>query len=466
MDPNTYSAQTPTGHGGPPDAPPVGLAELAAVVDKLAAHGLDGLSAAVRAERLLAWRQLLDRQEGLWLQELAAVDARGAAGADPDQPAPSTASWLRNRLRMGAGAARSAVRTARALFRGSLPGTAAALVAGEVSVARARAVADGTQEVPDHVKLEAEPVLLEAAGRLDPHQLRRLVGHLCQVVDPDGADRQADHRHERRGLWLAPTFAGWWPSMGCWTRSRPDRAGRPGTVGPPRRRRRRPRRRPAQRRCLDRVGPPQPRGWVAAQGRWGPPQLLVTVGLDSVLGRPGGVGGDLGWAGPLAPEGCRRLACDGAITRVVVTRQPDRQRDLGHRPGDEEAGATRDLVGEAGLTGRLRAAMTLLPPNLGGAPTQPLEVGRATRVVTPAQRAALAVRDRGCVLPGCERPLAWCDAHHLEHWVDGGPTDLGNLALLCRAHHRAVHEGGWRLIHGPDGRFSATPPHRRHRHAA
>jgi len=48
----------------------------------------------------------------------------------------------------------------------------------------------------------------------------------------------------------------------------------------------------------------------------------------------------------------------------------------------------------------------------------------------------------------------------VRHWLDGGPTDLGNLALVCRAHHRAIHEGGWHLARGPDGRFSATPPHR------
>jgi hypothetical protein len=111
--------------------------------------------------------------------------------------------------------------------------------------------------------------------------------------------------------------------------------------------------------------------------------------------------------------------------------------------------------------------MALLPPILGGAPSQPLDVGRSSRVITPAQRAALAVRDDGCVFPDCGRPLSWCEGHHLVHWVEGGPTDLDNLALVCRQHHRAVHEGGWQLIRGPDGRFSATPPHRRpppHRH--
>jgi hypothetical protein len=199
------------------------------------------------------------------------------------------------------------------------------------------------------------------------------------------------------------------------------------------------------------------------------PQLLVTVDLDSLLGRSGAVGGDLGWVGPLDPAACRRLACDGAVTRVLVSRQPGHHPDPGHGR-DTDLGPAADLDPSASgrLQGWLRAAAAKLPPTLGGTQSQPLEVGRATRVIQPAQRAALAVRDRGCVFPGCERPLAWCDAHHLWHWIDGGPTDLANLALLCRAHHRAVHEGGWQLTRGPDGRFTARlpdPPTRRfHRH--
>ena len=126
----------------------------------------------------------------------------------PGETAASTAGWLRRRLRLGAGAARGAVRTARALFRGPLAETAAALAGGAISPAHARVVADGTQDLPDHVKLEAELVLLEAAGRLVPPRLRQAVGHLCQIVDPDGADRTVERRHGRRGLWLAPTFDG------------------------------------------------------------------------------------------------------------------------------------------------------------------------------------------------------------------------------------------------------------------
>jgi hypothetical protein len=78
--------------------------------------------------------------------------------------------------------------------------------------------------------------------------------------------------------------------------------------------------------------------------------------------------------------------------------------------------------------------------------------------VQPTQCTALAVRDGGCVVPGCARPLAWCEAHRLWPWLDGGPTDLANLVLVWRAHYRAVHEGGWRRQRQPDGRLTASPP--------
>jgi hypothetical protein len=150
----------------------------------------------------------------------------------------------------------------------------------------------------------------------------------------------------------------------------------------------------------------------------------VTVELDSLLGRPGTPAGEGSWAGPLDPETCRRLACDGAVTRVLVTRHPSDHHHQDH--GDDDGPG-----GGGGLGARLRAAATLLPPALGGAPTQPLEVGRTSRVVTAAQRAALVVRDGGCAVVGCDRPPAWCEAHHLRHWLHGGPTDLANLALCA-----------------------------------
>jgi hypothetical protein len=80
-----------------------------------------------------------------------------------------------------------------------------------------------------------------------------------------------------------------------------------------------------------------------------------------------------------------------------------------------------------------------------------LDPPRLRRVVQAGQRGALAVREGGCGFPGCARPLAWWAAHHLRHWLHGSPTDLANRVLVCRAQHRAVHEGGWRLARQADG---------------
>jgi hypothetical protein len=88
--------------------------------------------------------------------------------------------------------------------------------------------------------------------------------------------------------------------------------------------------------------------------------------------------------------------------------------------------------------------------------------GRKTRTIPPALRRALRARDRGCRFPGCEA-RRFVDGHHVQHWARGGPTTLENLVLLCRLHHRLVHEGGWQVdrrmrFHDPWGRpFPAVP---------
>ena len=98
---------------------------------------------------------------------------------------------------------------------------------------------------------------------------------------------------------------------------------------------------------------------------------------------------------------------------------------------------------------------------------EPLSIGRKSRIVPPPMRRALLVRDRGCQFPGCNHS-AWLDAHHVEHWADGGETSLDNLLLLCKFHHRLVHEGGFACERDADGRIrfrdafgaelSSTPP--------
>jgi 5-methylcytosine-specific restriction endonuclease McrA len=80
---------------------------------------------------------------------------------------------------------------------------------------------------------------------------------------------------------------------------------------------------------------------------------------------------------------------------------------------------------------------------------QVVEIGARTRTIPPALRRALHHRDRGCRFPGCG--VRFGQGHHLHHWAQGGPTTLSNLALLCRRHHRAVHEEGYRIVRGPNG---------------
>ncbi len=88
---------------------------------------------------------------------------------------------------------------------------------------------------------------------------------------------------------------------------------------------------------------------------------------------------------------------------------------------------------------------------------EPLSVGRRTRTVPPSIRRALQRRDQGCRFPGCSCNR-FVDAHHIHHWADGGETSLQNLVLLCRHHHRLVHEGGFGIHALPGGGFDFTNP--------
>src|SRR5919204_355930 len=93
------------------------------------------------------------------------------------------------------------------------------------------------------------------------------------------------------------------------------------------------------------------------------------------------------------------------------------------------------------------------------------ETTRASRTIPPRIRRALAARDRGCVIVGCDRPARWTDAHHVEHWTRGGPTVMSNLILLCKHHHRLAHDGGAHLEQIDTGRWRLIMPMPRSRSA-
>jgi hypothetical protein len=86
-----------------------------------------------------------------------------------------------------------------------------------------------------------------------------------------------------------------------------------------------------------------------------------------------------------------------------------------------------------------------------------LAYGRTRRLASTGQRLALVARDGGCTFPGCTRPPAWTQTHHIHEWDDGGDTDLDNMCLLCRYHHREFAKRGWH-VEMADGLPQWIPP--------
>ncbi|MFF5295965.1 HNH endonuclease signature motif containing protein [Paractinoplanes globisporus] len=195
-----------------------------------------------------------------------------------------------------------------------------------------------------------------------------------------------------------------------------------------------------------------------------PPQLALTIRFN-----------------PLAAAVC--AVPSGAVPSVAVQSgagRPGTGRSGAGRSGAGPVGSGRSGAGSPGAQGvgalgpgilpngerisaatvrRLACDARILPLVLGGT-SQVLDAGRGRRLAHGALRRALTVRDGGCAFPGCDRPARWCDAHHLRSWSDGGPTDLDNLVLLCRHHHRLLHapDGGWRAELGTDRLPTFVPP--------
>jgi hypothetical protein len=149
-----------------------------------------------------------------------------------------------------------------------------------------------------------------------------------------------------------------------------------------------------------------------------------------------------GAAGPVSPI---------ALLTVTVTLAELRAGLAGS--GQLDTGAS---VSAATL--RQLACDALVVPAVMGGPSQVLDLGRATRSWTLAQRRAIALRDRCCAAPGCDRPPQACQVHHEREWERGGPTDLDNGALLCEFHHRMVHRQGWTVRLAANGFPEFIPP--------
>ena len=409
------------------EAVPLGAAALPAWLDELEAVLAEGADVDVRGlsdGALLAAVGRLgaagSRIAAVKLAALAEADRRGAAKSAAG--ALSTGQWLRTQG-VNPGAAAREVALAGSLERNQA--TRGALASGLISVEQAQVVAAAvdalSEAVPDDERAAAQARLIESAGRLDPVQLRKLAAAQAARIDPGGAGNL--ERGEQAAKANRELTVSRWSSDGMWhVNGRLDAEGAAhlqAALGPlakprPSTAQGQDMRTPA-RRLADALV--QLATWAAAAKALPDsgglkPQVMVLIDYPALAAQLPGAGtitaGPL--AEPISAAAARRIACDAGILPAVL--------------------------GSAG---------------------QVLDLGRDQRNATDAQRKALTARDRGCAFPGCDRPMAWADAHHITHWADGGATDLDNLVMLCGPHHDTVHHHGW-TITMDDGRPAFHPP--------
>ena len=394
------------------------MSELRSVLEALSSEALADLPDARIEEdfgELQRAAELIDAER---LRRLAEIERRGLYTRDGHL---STASWLATTFKVAWGAAREQVRTARALEE--MPLTRRALDDGDLSMSAVRVLVAAREADPDAFR-KSERQLVEAACIHSMHDLRRVAAYWRQAVEREAAKNGEEKLREQRRLHASVTFLGMVrldgtldPETGetlltalqavldAESRSGPDSDDRT----------------PAQRRA-DALGEVC-RQWLdlADRSTVAGERPHVTLTMDTETVRDGlGPLHEMDHVGPVEPAVAQRILCDAAIRRIV-------------------------------MAGR----------------SEPLDVGRQTPVVSPAMRRAVIQRDRHCRFPGCDRPHTWCDAHHVVHWADGGPTAVPNLILLCRRHHRVVHArdgfrlellDGWPLFRRPDGTVLRAPP--------
>jgi hypothetical protein len=365
------------------------MGNLQSAVDEILALDPHELGAEL-GPKLVEVRREMDRLEAGWTQLLQGFD-RSARWADDG--ALSAKAWLRHHCRMAPGAASEAVTVARRLRE--LPATEAAFEDGDVSYAHVRVITKATGDLQPCVVDELDPVLADAGRGLDPKMLRTAAEHARHALAPENFLDAEQDAYQSRRLDISETLEGrhvldgeFHAEAGAVIATAIHAAETISKDDP---------RTPKQRRAdglevicrsyLDRGEAPRNGGER--------PHLNVTLDLPDLEQRAGARGATIAWSEqPISGEAARRLACDAGISRIITD-------------------------------GR----------------SEPLDVGRRTRVVPPALRRAVIARDGHCVEPGCDRPPEWCDIHHRVHWIDGGATKLDNLELRCHPHHRAEHEG-------------------------
>ena len=362
---------------------------------------------------ILALVDLADRVQAALVERVGAFDAAEGWAADGDY---SFACWLGARTDLTRAESRQLSRLARTLR--TMPATEAAVHEGTLSVAKATLLAGVINERTEERFSEQEAFLIEQVQGLSVDQAKTALDYWKQLADTDGPDPSDPTRNWAR---LSPGYQGSWHLEAD----------------------------------LDPVS-----------------GALLHAVLGAIVDRmhQDGRFADLppseNTAGRRTAEGFVEMAHRASGARpdqpavhpdIVVVVPHQALTDAEPNPFDPP-----HLIGAGPLTlldvsrlALLGTVSTLTVDDRG----RPLNLGRKQRLATTDQWIALTIRDHGCVAPGCDRPAAWCQAHHLRWWErDIGLTDLPNLALVCSHHHHLIHDNGWKLGQKDDGTWLLTRP--------
>ena len=293
----------------------------------------------------------------------------------------------------------------------ALPKVAEALKAGEIGYQPMAVICHLNEQLAEKGDKVVEEDWVDYARKFSVKELGDLAAITRHVVDPDGFVRDANEDFEGRGLHISQTRSMFVingvldPVGGAALKTAIDSLSKRHTPDDERT--------PRQRRAdalseivfhaMDEGKLPKRNGVR--------PHITVTTALEGLKGELGAPASQLEHGMPISSNTVQRLACDGCLSRVLM------------------------------------------------ADSVVIDVGRATRAISPSQRRSLRVRDKHCQFPGCDRPVSWTSPHHVEFWARGGPTNLPNLLSLCFFHHRCVHEGGWQVVKAAQG-FKFIPPER------
>jgi hypothetical protein len=348
---------------------------------------------------------------------LGVWDARVAWAADGAQSGPG---WVAARTEQARGAVAGEIRVARGLR--AMPVTEQAFLSGHLGYAKVRLLVDLARDLPD-AYAGAEAFLVEQVQTVRVDQVPIVLARWRALVDTTGEEARAASQYEARSLHLSPLLDGAWRGDANFTseageiiRNAVDRRARAIYR--------------AEKTEADTNGTTVRS--TAAQRRH---DALLELILQATTAGDSGNGLNV-----------------PAITAIIdITKLPDAKP--AEIVGETEAGTP--VPAATALRWCCDAGISRI---LTDTTSTPVDLGHTARLPSPAQRRALAARDRGCTFPGCDRPPGWTSAHHLIHWIHGGPTSLWNQTLLCSFHHHRVHEGGFGLERLANGELRCTRP--------